>query len=177
LLILSSPNFKKNIAVLVVLLTSVVMISACVGLGGRDEDNSNEFDTAVALIAATNKDTYTQTESITVTATVVVMDEDGNKISLDRGGQTPLARYQIVVLNEQGEPVPQTTEGWRLVAAGRHHMSYPVDQDNPDHESFRIDTWFDLSRSGKYTLILNRPAWIPEAINLTSNPAVFTRLP
>ncbi len=173
----SSPSFKNNLTVLIVLLTAVVVLPACTGLGGRDEDKSNEFDTAVTLIAATNKDTYAQAESITVTATVVLIDMDGNKISLDRGGDTPLARYQIVVLDEQGEIVLQTPEGWRLVAAGRHHMSYSVDQDSPEQESFRIDTWFDLSQPGKYTLILTRPAWIPQAIMLTSNPVTFTRLP
>ncbi|CAG0937321.1 hypothetical protein TFLX_06246 [Thermoflexales bacterium] len=136
-----------------------------------------EFDTPVALIAATNKDTYTQTEPITVTATVVVIDRDGDKISLDHGDDTPLARYEIVVLNEQGELVSPTPEGFRLIAAGRHHILGEIDQDNPAREAFRIDTWFDLSKPGQYTLILTRPAWIPKAIMLTSNPVTFTRLP
>jgi hypothetical protein len=173
----SSPHFKKNIAVLIVLLTFIVMLSACAALGDRDEDKSNEFDTAVVLIAATNKDTYTQAEPITITATVVVINMDGGKISLDRGGDTPLARYEIVVLNEQGELVPHTSEGIRLMAAGSHHMLSEIDQHNPAHEAFRIDTWFDLSQPGKHTLILTRPAWIPKAIMLTSNPVTFTRLP
>jgi hypothetical protein len=173
----SSPSFKKNLAVLIVLLTSIVVFPACTGLGDRDEDKSNEFDTAVTLIAATNKDTYSQTEPITITATVIVLRRDGATVSLDRGGGTPLARYQIAILDEQGKPVSPTPEELRLESARRHHMQYPVDQDNPDRESFRVDTWFDLSKPGKYILVLNRPAWIPKAINLTSNPVSFTRLP
>lgn len=82
-----------------------------------------------------------------------------------------------MVLDELGELVPQTAEGYGLVATGRHHMSYPVDQDSPDQESFRVDTWFELSNPGEYTLVLARPAWIPKAIILTSNPVTFTRLP
>jgi hypothetical protein len=170
-------SFTKNRTVLAVLLTFVSMISACASLGDQDADKSREFDTAVTLIAATNKDTYAQTEFITVTASVVVLDMDDNKVSLDRGGDTPLARYQIVVFDEQGKLVPQTPEGFGRVAVGRHHLQYPIDQDSPDHEAFRIDTWFELSKPGKYTLILMRPAWIPEALNLISNPVTFTRLP
>ena len=148
-------SFKRNRVVLIALLTFVSVISACTSVGDRNNGESKEFDTAVTLIAATNRDTYSQTDPITVTATVIVLDIDGNKITLDRGGDTPLARYQMVVLDKQGELVPQTAEGFRLVAAGRHHMSYPVDQNSPDQESFRVDTWFDLSRPGTYTLVLS----------------------
>jgi len=173
----SLVSFKRNRAVQVVLLIFAVMLSACTSLGDQSNGESEKFDIPVALIAATNKDTYSQTEFITATATVVVLDVDGRKITLDQGGNTPLARYHIVVLDEQGKIVPQTLVGYRLEAAGRHHLQYPIDQDNPDQESFRIDTWFDLSKPGKYTLILTRPAWLPKATNLTSNPVTFTRLP
>jgi hypothetical protein len=141
--------------------------------GKKPEATLVNWGDLVELCAVLNNNTYQQDEAITVTATVSVHTDVHLLSSL---WCDTLSNWEIKLVNEQNQPVPPTRTG-----GGGTGCRLPLDitYDQPFEETFQLDTYFELSAPGTYTLTMAKYAstWESEAIKVTSKPVSFTRLP
>jgi hypothetical protein len=152
----------------VIAVVSVLLIVATVACTSVEEQSE------VILAVEMNSPSYAQNSPITVTATVLVLDD--SEVGIAYGN--PLRDFDFALVDEQSRILKLTEEAAILGGARAPRISHTVTQDNPWQQSFRIDTWFELSSPGTYTLTLKRYAWTPSAtLELEGDPATFTRLP
>jgi len=140
-----------------------------------------------------DKDLYAQGDPITVTATTMAYDirtPGAENISDSHFSPVYSSRtFEFVLVDGQGQAVHMTEEGDRLRPVGASRLVVRLDRDSPHLESFRIDTWFELSEPGTYTLTLKQYMGYPKTVGKTpeetemgeieivGNPVTFTRLP
>lgn len=142
----------------------VQQIKACEGSDKHD---------CVDLVVELDSDLYAQGAPITVTATILVLDD--GEVTITFGN--PLRDFEFVFDNDRNENVSLTEEGIRIRYARFARIQDTFDRDTQWQRSFRIDEWFELSEPDTYTLTLKREVWTDEAVEVIGNPVTFTRLP
>jgi hypothetical protein len=176
-----------------------IALTACRdGKGQRFEypiracDADEEHD-CVGLVVELDSDLYAQGDPIIVTATTVSYDirvPGAENISDARFSPEYSSRlFEFVLVDGQGQAVPMSEEGNRLRLGSTSRLVVTLDRGSPHPESFRIDSWFELSEPGTYTLTLKQYRLFPKTfgetpeetemgqIEIVGNPVTFTRLP
>jgi hypothetical protein len=132
--------------------------------------------------AATNKHFYVPGEPITVTATMLVLNDEA-RVGVTRDRRSNLS-FELDIVDERGQPVQRTEAGIAVLNIKPDLTSVIVSSDKPFQESYRIDTWFELSEPGVYTLtVRNTTVRVSQAgtmigfAEVIGDPVVFTRLP
>ncbi|HNT78424.1 MAG TPA: hypothetical protein PKH77_25715 [Anaerolineae bacterium] len=77
-----------------------------------------------------------------------------------------------------------TEDGITTMGARTSFLEQGIYPDQPFQEVFRIDTWFELSEPGTYTLTVQKRLEIHDKetnefgyVEIVGEPVVFTRLP
>lgn len=130
--------------------------------------------------ATTNNDNYTQGEPIIITATISVLDD--TDVGFSR--YNPHLNFELYITDAQGEIVQMTEDGITTMGARTSFLEQGIYPDQPFQEVFRIDTWFELSEPGTYTLTVQKRLEIHDKetnefgyVEIVGEPVVFTRLP
>jgi hypothetical protein len=129
-----------------------------------------------SLLVTLDDYAYSQGEPITVTVTVLVLDEGQATVGYENISN-PMHNYDLTLVNQYGQSVPLTEAGMKLASVRPSHVGWLLNKDAPWRDSFQLDDLFDLSEPGTYTLTLKKNVWTSVVHELTGNPVTFTRLP
>jgi hypothetical protein len=169
--------FGVNTFLLLTLL--MVVITSCHKQVSQREPMAVTCEACVVQ-AVTNSNSYAQGEPITVTATVSVLNDTNVGFDYNRRS----INFELRVIDEQGQAVSMTKSGTNALGSFRNSYipSWGISPDKPFQEVFRIDTWFELSEPGTYTLTVKKRLRVGEAtefgyVEVIGNPVSFTRLP
>jgi hypothetical protein len=181
-----SASYRWKIATVAGVFGSVLLVVAMTTCSSEEMRAISSASTSPSLglddymvQATTNRRFYAQEEPITVTACISVLHN--TRVSVTRNRRSDL-NFELNIVNEQSETVRWTEEGIAVLNIKPSSWEVIVSPGNPFQESFRIDTWFELSKPGTYTLTVRKSVWarVGETygfVEAIGGPVIFTRLP